>query len=73
MDPIVVFSARKHDISDEDILHAYPNPVRVLDVGDLVMLIGADRRSRLLEISVTEAEGFDFIIHAMPARAQFLR
>ena len=47
--------------------------MRVLDVGDLMMLIGADRRNRLLEISVTEAEGFDFIMHTMHARAQFLR
>jgi hypothetical protein len=73
VNPIVVFSAREHDISDDDILHAYRNPVRVLDVGDLVMLIGADRRGRLLEIGVTDAEGIDFIIHAMPARAKFLR
>ena len=73
MDPVVVSSARNHGVPDDDILHAYRNPVRVLDVGDLVMLIGADRRGRMLEIGVTEAEGIDFIIHAMPARAQFLR
>jgi len=28
-DPIIAESARKHGVSDEDILHAYANPIRV--------------------------------------------
>ena len=66
-------SARKHGIQDEDMLHAYRHPVRVFEVGDLVMLIGGDRSGRLLEVGMTEAEGIEFIVHAMPARSKFVR
>jgi hypothetical protein len=54
-------------------LHAYRNPTRVFDVDDLTMLIGADRAGRLLEIGVAEADGIEFIVHAMPARSKFVR
>ena len=66
-------SARKHGIQDEDMLHAYRHPVRVFEVGDLVMLIGGDRSGQLLEVGMTEAEGIEFIVHAMPARSKFVR
>jgi len=36
------------------------------------MLIGPDAAARLLEIGVSEAEGIEFIVHAMPARNRFL-
>jgi len=54
-------------------VHAYHHPIRVFDVGDLVMLIGADAAGRVLEIGVATAEGIDFIVHAMAARPGFLR
>ncbi|MCZ6504510.1 MAG: hypothetical protein O6834_00810 [Actinobacteria bacterium] len=73
MDPVVLNSARKHGIEDEDMQHAYRNPIRVFDLGDLVMLIGADPNGRLLEIGVAEGEGVEFIVHAMPVRSKFLR
>jgi hypothetical protein len=73
VDPVVLASARKHGIQDEDVLHAYRHPVRVFEVGDLVMLIGGDRSGRLLEVGMTEAEGIEFIVHAMPARSKFVR
>lgn len=73
MDPVILTSARKHGIRDSDMLHAYRNPVRVFDLDDLVMLIGADEAGRLLEIGVATAEGVDFIVHAMTARPRFLR
>ena len=40
---------------------------------DLVMLIGASRTGQLLEIGVSHADGIDFIIQAIPARAKFIR
>ena len=43
-------SARKHGITDDDMLHAYRHPIRVFD---LDMLIGADHSGRMLEIGVT--------------------
>jgi len=73
MDPVILESARKHGVSDADMLHAYRNPIRVFDLDDLVMLIGPDQSGLLLEVGVAEAEGIEFIVHAMPARSQFLR
>jgi hypothetical protein len=52
MDPVIVASARKHGISDKDMLHAYRNPIRVFQVEDLVMLIGGDESGRMLEVGV---------------------
>ena len=72
VDPVILASARKHGISDEDMLHAYRNPIRVFDLDDLTMLIGPDTSARLLEIGVAEAEGIEFIVHAMAARPKFL-
>lgn len=73
MDPVILESARKHGVRDEDMLHAYRNPVRVFQVDDLVMLIGADQGGRLLEVGVATAEGIEFIVHSMPTRPKFLR
>ena len=68
MDPVIVASARKHGIPDDDILHAYRDPIRVFDLDDLVMLIGGDKSGRMLEIGVAAAEGIQFIVHAcLPA------
>ncbi len=36
------------------------------------MLIGPDTAARFLEIGVSEAEGIEFIVHAMSARPRFL-
>lgn len=73
MDPVILASARKHGISDKDMLHAYRNPIRVFQLDELVMLIGADESGRLLEIGVVKGESVDFIVHAMEARPRFLR
>ena len=73
MGPVNVATARKHGVNDDDMLHAYRNPIRVFDLDDLVMLIGADEAGRLLEIGVATGDGFEFIVHAMPARQRFLR
>ncbi len=72
VDPVILASARKHQISDDDMLHAYRNPIRVFDLDELAMLIGPDTAARFLEIGVSEAEGIEFIVHAMSARPRFL-
>jgi hypothetical protein len=72
VDPVILNSARKHAISDDDILHAYRNPIRVFEPDDLAMLIGAATNGALLEIGVMTAEGIDFIVHAMSARPKYL-
>jgi hypothetical protein len=73
MDPVILASARKHGISDNDMLHAYRNPIRVFDLDGLVMLIGGDESGRLLEIGAVAGDGEEFIAHAMEARPRFLR
>lgn len=73
MDPVILASARKHGVADEDMVHAYHHPIRVLLLDDLTMLIGPDPSARLLEVGVSNREGIDFIVHAMPARPNFFR
>ncbi len=71
MDPVILESARKHGISDDDMLHAYRNPIRVFDLDDLTMLVGPDQAARPLEIGVARGNGVEFIVHAMAARDKF--
>ena len=67
-------SARKHEIADDDILHAYHHPIRMFTLDDLTMLIGGDRSGRPPEIGVAASdEGIEFVVHAMVARSRFLR
>ena len=73
MDPVILASARKHGVTDNDMLHAYRNPIRIFDLDDLIMLVGADENGRPLEVGVATAEGVEFIVHAMPARPKFSR
>ncbi len=73
VDPVILDRGRKHGITDDDMLHAYRNPIRVFDLDGLIMLIGPDRAARMLEIGVARGDGIEFIVHAMPAREKFLR
>lgn len=57
----------------DPVIHAYHHPIRVLLLDDLTMLLGPDRSARVLEVGVSNREGIDFIVHAMPARPKFLR
>lgn len=74
MEPVVLASARKHGIDDDDMLHAHRHPIRVFELDDLTMIIGGDRTGRPIEIGVVRSEeGVDFVVHAMAARPKFLR
>ncbi len=72
VDPVILDSARRHGVDDDDILHAYRHPIRIFEFDDLTMIIGPDPAARLLEIGVAEAEGIEFIVHAMAARPKYL-
>ena len=73
-DPIIAESARKHGVSDEDILHAYANPIRVFDLGEgFTMVIGANLAAIIYEIGVVDGVTASVIVHAMRAREKFLR
>lgn len=67
VDPVILASARRHGITDDDMLQAYRNPVRVLEFDELAMLIGSDQAVRMLEVGLATAEGIELIVHAMTA------
>jgi hypothetical protein len=76
VEPLVADSARKHGVVDEDMLHAYRNPIHVFDLDDgLTLVAGADRAGTLIELGyVVAVDGTIVIIHAMrPARPKFIR
>jgi hypothetical protein len=68
-------SARRHGISDDDMLHAIEHCIVVDDIGedpDRWLLIGPDRAANLLEtVILATAEGDELIIHAMPLRTAY--
>jgi hypothetical protein len=72
----IVSSAHKHGILDDDIRHAVINAVAVVTAAeqpDFTMVIGPDRAGQLLEIGVLADDDNDYAIHAMPARAKYLK
>ena len=71
---IIASSAYKHGLSEEEILHAYRNPIRVWDLGEgFTMMIGANAAAIVLEVGYVEGQSAVVIVHAMPAREKFLR
>ena len=53
--------------------HAVRHFLRRFDMEEgLVMFIGPDRVGRLVEVGVSDRTGEPLIVHAMPARSQFL-
>jgi hypothetical protein len=66
-------SARKHGHSDEDILHAWRNPIRIFDEDDMRMIVGPDRAGNLLEVGASTRGSEPRIVHVMVARKKWLR
>jgi hypothetical protein len=74
VDLIIAESARNHGVSDEDIRHAYANPIRVFELDEgLTMIIGANRAAIIYEIGVVDGVPAPVVVHAMRARDKFLR
>jgi len=74
VDPIIAQSALKHGLGEEEILHAYRNPVRVWDLGDgFTMIIGASPSTDVVEVGFVQGRTSVVIVHAMRAREKFLR
>lgn len=76
MTPVeIADSARKHGIEDDDMLHAIRNPFRYIEQeykDELRLLIlGADRTGRLLEVVVVPADKPQRVIHADRLRPKF--
>ena len=73
-DPIIAPSALKHGPSEEEILHAYRNPVRVWDLGDgFTMIVGPNAAAIFLEVGYVEGDTAVVVVNAMRAREKFLR
>jgi hypothetical protein len=72
--PLIIGSARRHGVADEDIIHCFDNPILIEDLDDdLVMLVGPDRAGRFLEVGVVVGDDGPVIVHAMEARTKYLR
>jgi len=64
-------SARRHQIPDADIEHAYAQTIAWAELGDdppRYLVAGADRAGNLLELVVIVAEDVVLVIHAMKLR-----
>lgn len=64
-------SARRHQIPDDDISHAYEHAIAWVEVGEdpqRYLIAGADRAGNLLELVVIELEIDLLVIHAMTLR-----
>lgn len=68
-------SARKHHVGDDDIVHAWKNAIRYVEfeyAGDeRLLVIGADRHGRMLELVAVAADGPTRIIRADRLRSKF--
>lgn len=72
--PFIVDAAHRHGVSDETILHAFNLPIRVEDLDEgMTMFIGPDHAGNLYEIGVVSSSDGPVVVHAMPARAKYLR
>lgn len=68
-------SARKHGVSDDDMLHAVRHHWRAFETDDpaVTMFVGPSRSGDPLEVGVVVDEDGVAVIHALAARAKFLR
>ncbi len=68
-------SARKHGVDEEDIVHAWENAIRYVeydyDGDERLLVIGADRHGRMLELVAVPADEPTRIIHADRLRPKF--
>jgi uncharacterized DUF497 family protein len=71
----IVQSAHRHGVDDADIVHAYENAIRIVEYEyngeDRVLVIGADRTGRLLELVAVPVGEPNRIIHADALRPKF--
>lgn len=70
-------SAHRHEVADDDMLHAVEHSLVVEDLGDdpdRWLVLGPDTAGNLLEVIVLiSREGDEIIIHAMPMRPKYQR
>lgn len=68
-------SAFRHGIAEADIMHAYTNAVRLIEIEqhgeERLIVIGPDRAGNWLELVAMPADGANRIIHADRLRPKF--
>lgn len=73
-DPIVLPSAHRHGVREEDMLHALRHVLRSFALDDeMTIAIGPSTSGELLEVGTIRWYGQPAIAHAMPARPKFLK
>jgi hypothetical protein len=68
---VILPSAHKHDVGEEDMIHAHENSIVWVELGDdplRYLLVGPDRAGNLLELVEVVADDVELLIHAMPLR-----
>ena len=72
--PIILETAGRHGMNDEDILHALRHEHHHFVGNDgMVMIVGADQSGTLIEVGLIERHGELVVAHAMcPAHPRFL-
>lgn len=61
-------------MNEKEVRHAYRNPIRAWDLGDgVTMIVGANQAAIVLEVGYIQGSTTVVIVHAMRARAKFLR
>lgn len=54
--PLIASSAHKHGINDDEMIHAFNNPILVEELDDgFTMFIGSDRSLNLIEVGVIDS------------------
>ena len=67
-------SADRHGVDHNDIAHAFRNAILLWELDDaLQMCVGSGWSGELLEVGFFRRAELVVVIHAMPARAKFLR
>lgn len=73
--PIIVNQARKRGHKDDDILHAFRQAMRVIDLDDqdgFTMVVGPDQAGNILEVGFIDGEDGPVIVHCMNCRQSYL-
>jgi hypothetical protein len=76
VEPFVADSARKRQVPDADILHAFNHPLYVIadpNDDDVTMIVRPDRSATLVEVGIVDSDRGPVIMHAFrPARDKYL-
>lgn len=78
METVVLASATKRDVTENDILHAIGRPLTVTDIeddesGDWHMFVGPDLAARLIEVGLRIEDDTIVVFHAFrPPNQKYL-